>query len=106
MNSRVYIETYQRDDITYLKDSFSNRPFKIADIRENHQNPCLELMLMSSSPGLLGGDNYEIEVLIKAGGALQLKTQAYQRIFTMDAVATQTMTVQVKKGLFDNSCKT
>jgi len=100
MNSRVYIETYQRDKITYLKDSFSNQPFKIADVRENHQNPCLNLMLMSSSPGLLGGDYYEIDVQVKAGGALRLKTQAYQRIFTMDTMATQTMTIKVKEGSF------
>jgi len=100
MNSRVYIETYQRDEITYLKDSFSNQPFKTIDIRENHQDPCLTLMLMSSSPGLLGGDNYEMDIQVKAGGALRLKTQAYQRIFTMETIATQTMTVKVEEGSF------
>ena len=55
---------------------------------------------MSSSPGLLGGDNYEIDVQVKEGGALRLKTQAYQRIFTMDTIAIQTMSVKVNAGSF------
>lgn len=97
MNSEVHIETHLRKGITTLKTSFCTPPFKIADITGNRQNGLLQLVLMSSSPGILDGDNYHLRIAVGEGAKLQLETQSYQRLFTMKSGASQNMEVLMEK---------
>ena len=52
-------------------------------------------MLMSSSPGILDGDEYEMKIEVEQNCSLQLHTQAYQRFFNMKQGATQQMNVHI-----------
>lgn len=98
MRARLHIQVAQRNGIPYLKQSFFTPPFKVANITENKKAAPLHLMLMSSSPGVLDGDEYEMKVELEEGCALHLHTQSYQRLFTMKGGATQTMEVHLKPG--------
>jgi len=40
-------------------------------------------MLMSSSPGILDKDEFDIDIEIGEKSIVELHTQAYQRIYTM-----------------------
>lgn len=93
MISKLHIQTALRGTKTYLKNCFFTTPFKIADVTEDKSQNDLQLMLMTSSPGILDGDEYEIKIEIAEGASLQLKTQSYQRLFGMKKGASQRMTV-------------
>jgi urease accessory protein len=96
--SQVHIETAWKNGKTILKKSFYNPPFKIADVTEDRSLPALHLMLMSSSPGVLDKDEYSFQIDLAENSVLQLSTPSYQRLFQMEAGATQTVTVQLQQG--------
>jgi urease accessory protein len=98
MKSEVYIHTALRVGCSYLKDAYFTQPFKIADITENRKDPQLHLMLMSSSPGVLDGDEYRFRIEVAANCSLCLETQSYQRLFTMKGSASQEMDIHLLQG--------
>lgn len=93
MNARLHIVTGLREGKTFLKNCFFTTPFKIADVTENKNDSFLQLMLMTSSPGILDGDKYDVKIELAEGCALQLHTQSYQRLFQMKKGASQKMEV-------------
>jgi urease accessory protein len=70
----------------------------VADITQDRSQSALELMLMSSSPGILDGDVYRMQIALAAHTALNLHTPAYQRLFTMKQGACQELTVHLAAG--------
>ncbi|WP_448697401.1 urease accessory protein UreD [Mucilaginibacter sp. AW1-3] len=98
MIAELHIETKLRDGCTHLKKVYATPPFKIADVREDKRDKTLQLMLMSSSPGILDGDEYRIKIDLDEDCALDLQTQSYQRIFNMQGSALQQVEVQMSKG--------
>ena len=83
---------------TILKDSYCTQPFKLADITEDKKDHWLQLMLMSSSPGILDNDHYKMNVDLEEDCKVQLTTQSYQRIFQMKTGAKQEMEVRMRRG--------
>jgi urease accessory protein len=96
--SHIQIQTAERNGITYLKQSYYTPPFKVADITENKKAGPLHLMLMSSSPGILDGDDYQIKINLEENAHLQLHSQSYQRLFNMKQGARQKMEVHLQKN--------
>lgn len=99
MTASLHIQASARDGITYLKQGYFSPPLKIANITEDKKAPCLHLMLMSSSPGILDDDDYQIKIEVDQNCSLQLHTQSYQRLFNMKTGAAQNIEVFLK----DNS---
>src|SRR3954462_1531231 len=99
MNAKLHIQVADRNGSSYLKHVYFTTPFKVANITEDKTEPKLDIMLMSSSPGVLDGDVYEMKIEVEKNCALQLHTQAYQRLFTMKHGAAQQLNVH----LADNS---
>ncbi|HSN61851.1 MAG TPA: urease accessory protein UreD, partial [Ferruginibacter sp.] len=95
MKSTVHIQVAAATEGSYLKKAYFETPFKVANITEDKKNNPLQLMLMSSSPGILDTDEYDIKIDLEEDAALQLHTQAYQRIFLMKQEATQKMQVKL-----------
>ncbi|MGB8192921.1 MAG: urease accessory protein UreD [Chitinophagaceae bacterium] len=98
LNASLHIQTTLRDDKSILKKTFCTPPFKVADITEDKRQHRLELMLMSSSPGMLDGDAYEMQIDVGENSSLQLTTQSYQRLFRMKTGVTYKMSVQLESG--------
>jgi len=98
MIAELHIETKQRDGCTHLKKVYATPPFKIADVREDKRDKTLQLMVMSSSPGILDGDEYRIKIDLDEDCRLDLQTQSYQRIFNMQGSALQQVEVEMAKG--------
>jgi urease accessory protein len=98
LNAALHIHTASRNGKSVLKHSYCTPPFKIADITEDKRQSRLDLMLMSSSPGMLDGDKYDVLIDIGEHCALQLTTQSYQRLYNMKHGALHTMVVQLGKG--------
>ncbi len=98
MKAAVHIQAAARGECTYLKKASFTTPFKVANITEDKKAAALHLMLMSASPGILDGDEYDFTIEVEAGCSLQLHTQAYQRIFHMQQGAIQQMKVDLAVG--------
>ncbi len=98
MISTVQIQVAVNAGITFLKDVYCTTPFKVANITEDKKSKELQLMLMSSSPGILDGDEYQLKIDLPAGSCVRLQTQSYQRLFNMKQSATQSLDVQMAKG--------
>jgi urease accessory protein len=96
--SKVHIQTALREGKTFLQKSFCSPPFKIADVTEDKSQGHLQLMLMSSSPGVLNGDEYTFQIDIAENSSLQLRTQSYQRLFQMQKGAKQLMDIHLEPG--------
>jgi urease accessory protein len=95
MKSQLHITAGCRNDKTYLKNSFCTHPFKIGNVTEDKTKSVLKLMMMSSSPGVLDRDEYNIEIEVEENALLQINTQGYQRIFTMQDAAKQITNVRL-----------
>ena len=98
MIASLDITAAMRDGRTYLKKSFWQPPFKIADVTEDRRRPTLHLMQMSASPGVLAGDCYEIGIRLEEGAAVHWHTQSYQRLFNMASAARQQVQVELAPG--------
>ena len=96
--AKLAIETACRNRLTFLKTSYCTQPFKLANITEDKTQNCLRLIIMSSSPGVLDGDSYELDLVIGAGCRVEVETQAYQRLFQMKDGASQKMAVRMARG--------
>src|ERR1035438_367685 len=79
----------------YLKDSFHQQPFKLANITENKKEGTLRLMITSSSPGVLNNDQNHFDITVEENARLHLTTQGFQRIFSNTTAASQAMHVRL-----------
>ena len=98
MNASLYIRVAQRQGNSFLQKAFFTPPFKLADITEDRSSGPVRLMIMSSSPGVLDGDRYDIRMELSGGAMLQLDTQSYQRLFRMNGSAAQIISVHMAEG--------
>jgi urease accessory protein len=98
MIAELHIQTGSRDGKTYLKKAYHSTPFKVANITEDKSKPELHLMLMSSSPGILDEDEYQLKIEVEEDCSLELSTQSFQRLFNMQKGASQQLVVYMKKN--------
>lgn len=98
MISQLKIIAGFKGERSYLKDVFFTRPFRVANVGQYKTDNDLYLMVMSSSPGLLDKDEYDISVKIETDARLQLQSQAYQRLYNMQEGATQKITIMLESG--------
>ena len=96
MRSHLHIIAGYKSGKTYLRNTYCEQPFKLANITEDTSANLLKLMLMSSSPGILDNDHLVIDINIETHAKMQLTTQGYQRIFTMKGSATQNLNLHVQ----------
>lgn len=98
MVSTLKIEVEERDGQSFLRDAYVTQPFRIVPVGQYKSDGASYLMIMSSSPGILSGDAYDIQVNVKENARLQLQSQSYQRLFNMEGSASQIMSVKMHKG--------
>ena len=96
MNGKVHIQIAEHGGSAFIKKAYFSPPFKVANVTEDKQSRTLQLMLMSSSPGILDGDAHECMIEIGLNACLQLSTQAYQRLFHMKSGASQSLEVHLQ----------
>lgn len=91
MDSKLSIVTGYKNDRSYLKDVFVSPPFRVVPVGQVKSDNAAYLMLVSSSPGILDGDRYDLKITVEQHARLQLQSQSYQRLFYMDGEASQQM---------------
>ncbi len=98
ISSHLYIKAGYKNDKTFLKEYFCQSPFKAANITEDKSDKMLRLMITSSSPGVLDNDDYKIDIEVEKNADVHITTQGYQRLFTMNNKAYQTINVLIDAG--------
>ncbi|MBB6501060.1 urease accessory protein UreD [Pedobacter cryoconitis] len=88
----------EKNGRSYLKDVFVTPPFRVVPVGQHQSDQAAYLMIMSSSPGILSGDEYQIDIHVQERARLQLQSQSYQRLYNMENSATQHLEVQLEKG--------
>lgn len=78
-----------------MKDVFVSAPFRVVPVGQTKSEDAVYLMIMSSSPGILDGDHYDLNIKVEQNARLQLQSQSYQRLFHMDGGASQLMQVEL-----------
>lgn len=100
MNSTVDIQAIHKNGCTVLKDLYFSPPFRIANISGKRNGKILKLMQMSSSPGILEGDKFSINIRLDANCSVSLETQAYQRLYKMKLGAVQHAEIEIGENSF------
>lgn len=98
MVNKLDLTIGHKEGKSYLKDTYFTRPFRLANVGENRPDPALYLMIMSSSPGILDNDFYDIDITTEPNTRLQLQSQSYQRLFKMETGANQKMLIKLREG--------
>ena len=98
MVSSLQIKVEEREGQSFLRDAYVTQPFRITPVGQYKSDGAAYLMITSTSPGILSGDTYEIDVNVEKNGRLQLQSQSYQRLFNMEGSASQTMVVNMGEG--------
>lgn len=95
LKSRIVVSTEREGPRTMLKESYYNAPYKVVHYGSPLFHSHLELIIMSSSPGVLDGDELDMQVHVKNGSRLRLFTQSFNKLHPMRHGAQQRMTVQL-----------
>lgn len=100
MDSAIKISVCVEDEKSVLKDSFYNMPYKIVPYGTQRDHQHLELIIMSSSPGIMDEDDLKIDICVGEEANLHLYSQSYNKLHPMKKGASQQMIVKVGQGAF------
>ncbi|UIR55783.1 urease accessory protein UreD [Sphingobacterium sp. SRCM116780] len=98
MDSQLNIIAGYKEGKSYVKDLYVTLPFRVVSVGQRKSDGKLYQMIMSSSPGILDGDHYHLDVSLEAGASLQLQSQSYQRLFNMKDKAVQELNVHMQEN--------
>lgn len=88
----------ERHGRSYLKDVYVTPPFRVVPVGQHKTDGSAYLMVMSTSPGILSGDQYQMEICVSENARLQLQSQSYQRLYNMEAEASQRLNITLEQG--------
>ncbi len=98
MDAQVSLSIGCREGRSYIRSLYTTPPFRVVSVGQCERDGAAYLMQMSTSPGVLSGDRYSIDIELDEGARLQFKSQSYQRIFDMDGEAQQRMKITLRDG--------
>ncbi len=95
MEAQIKLIVGAKGGRSYLRSLYVTPPFRVVSVGQLNFDGGAYLMQMSTSPGVLSGDRYEIDIEVESCARLQMKSQSYQRIYDMEGEAHQTMRIKV-----------
>ncbi len=79
-HGQLFARLSHQNGATRLIEHRQNAPLKIARTFPNAETGSLEICVMDASPGLLSGDNYQIEWILEAGAQARITAQGATRV--------------------------
>lgn len=80
LNSKVSISCHRNGSKTVLGDRYFDIPYKVIHYGHPRENEHLELLLMCSSPGIMGGDSLQQDIHCEEGADFKYFTQSFNKI--------------------------
>ncbi|OCA77017.1 urease accessory protein UreD [Chryseobacterium artocarpi] len=96
MDNHLKIIAGFKEGESFVKDLYVTLPFRVVSVGQRKKDKKLYQMVMSSSPGILDGDHYHLDIKLEEKSSLQLQSQSYQRLFNMRDKALQDMKVTME----------
>ena len=100
MRSQIQITVGTRDGQSVLQNVFITPPYKIMSLPKSspHErwSSALNLMQMTASPGLLAGDQTDIELQLHQNAGLYWQTQSFSRVLSMDDGQTAVQNTRIR----------
>lgn len=82
---------------TQMEDVYFEAPYKV--MSPFWEDGTMEIMQMSSSAGLLNGDSFSLDILVKEGANLRYVSQSYDKVFdTQDGFATKELHMNIEES--------
>ena len=100
---RIVLEKDQTKNRTILTEQYSQVPlYTQKALHYDDANPAMAyLFIMSSSGGILQGDRYRMDIVLKNNALANITTQGATRIYKMDSnYATQLLNIDVEKNCY------
>lgn len=97
MESRLYLETAEKQGKTHIKDMYFTAPYKIMSAfpKEKH----IDIVVMSASAGLLSGDSFVGEFNFGEKSDVTYLSQSYEKVFCKKQLpTTKKVTMEVGSG--------
>ncbi|MFI3320886.1 MAG: urease accessory protein UreD [Rikenellaceae bacterium] len=98
MDAKIDLRVGLRSGRSVVRSLYVSPPFRVVSVGQLESDGAAYLMQMSTSPGVLSGDNYDLTFEVEDGASLQMKSQSYQRIYDMDGEAHQTIHIKIGDG--------
>jgi urease accessory protein len=95
LKGALHVTVGHRAAGSYPRHIYCTPPFNLANISQDRDDPAVYMMTMSSSPGILDGDDLDVRIVAESGSRLMLKNQGYQRVFNMQRGARQKMEIRL-----------
>jgi len=95
LKGALHVTVGHRAAGSYPRHIYCTPPFNLANISQDRDDPAVYMMTMSSSPGILDGDDLDVRIVAEYGSRLMLKNQGYQRVFNMQRGARQKMELRL-----------
>ncbi|MFR9669566.1 MAG: urease accessory protein UreD [Rikenellaceae bacterium] len=95
MQASIELKVGFKGERSFVRSLYVTPPFRLVSVGQLKRDGACYLMQMSTSPGVLSGDRYDIKVEVESGGRVQLLSQSYQRLFDMDGEAEQVMSIKL-----------
>lgn len=97
MESRLYLETAYQYGKTRIKDLYAEAPYKIMSPFYDEKH--MEVMQMSASAGLLGGDHFFCELYFGEHSDVTYSSQSYEKVFdTKEKQAVKEVVIKAARG--------
>lgn len=96
-DSTIRVNAEREGGSTVLKESYHNAPYKVRHFGAAQTKKHLEMIIMSSSPGIMDGDKLLIDVQVRKAAELKLVTQSYNKLHPMRLGATQYTKAQLEE---------
>lgn len=98
MESQIRLIVAEKQGRSYIRSLYTSPPFRVVSVGQLAHDNGAYLMIMSTSPGILSGDKYDINIEVEPCARVMLKSQSYQRLYDMDQHAEQRMEIKVGDG--------
>ncbi len=95
MNAKIDLLVGYKSGRSYLRSLYVTPPFRVVSVGQLASDTAAYLMQMSTSPGVLSGDRYQINITVEDHARLQFKSQSYQRLYDMEEHAEQVTQIQI-----------
>lgn len=97
MKSRLHMSACLMQEKTILKDVYCEAPYQI--MLPFYDGDWMETVIMSSSAGIFGGDDFESGIEVGEGARVRIKSQSYEKVFQRkEQPAVKRVKIEVKKN--------
>ena len=84
-DTAFHITTNVKEDKSYVESVYHSQPLKMTRALK-WKDGGIKVLMMSSSPGLMEGDVYDIQIDTKENSKLWLTSQSYEKIFKSEDI--------------------